>query len=177
MEETATPLAREQHEWRAAHAAELDRRRKLLGRLRILLAAGLGGFLLMTIYLARIEDPSRLFPLHAGPRQTVRQHLDALNRGELRAAYNLFSPRYRQKVEFRAYHELIVAHRQMFRTREVAFHDRERGSDRAVLDMEVLSLDGEHYRARFTLVRLDGRWWIDDIRWGTLPEERQRIRV
>jgi hypothetical protein len=167
---------REQHEWRAAHAAEQERRRQLLLRLRVLLAAGLAGFLLMITYLVRVVDLTRFFPIDTGPRIIVRQHLDALNRGELRTAYNFFSPRYRRQVEFRAYHELIVSHRQMFRTREITFQDRERWSDRAVLDTRVLSLDGEQYRARFTLVRLDGRWWIDDLRWGSARADL-RIRV
>jgi hypothetical protein len=158
---------REQHDWRAAHAPEQERRQQLLARLRVLLVTGLAGFLLMITYLVRVADLTQFFPIDTGPRIIVRQHLDALNRGELRAAYNYFSPRYRRQVEFRTYHELIVSHRQMFRTREITFQDRERWSDRAVLDTRVLSLDGEQYRARFTLVRLDGRWWIDDLRWGS----------
>lgn len=164
-------------EVRAAQVAEAERRVRLLARLRILLASGLVLFLGATWLLVRTEEASRWFPFGPGPSLTVRRHFEALNRGELRAAYELFSPRYRQQVAFRVYHELVVSHRRMFRTREVEFRDAERGGNRAVLETDILSADGEHYRARFTLVRDAGRWWIDDVRWGAAPEEGRRIFV
>src|SRR5580692_9862293 len=36
----------------------------------------------------------------SGPSQIVRAQIDDLGRGQLRAAYELFSPRYRQQVPF-----------------------------------------------------------------------------
>jgi hypothetical protein len=164
-------------ELRALRLAEQERRARLLRRLRALLGLGLAAFTLAAWSLARTDDFAAWLPFGPGPSRTVRQHLEALNRGELRTAYGFFSPQYQRKVSFDVFHQLVVTHRAMFRTRQVSLYDRERDAEHAVLESRLLSADGERYVARFTLVRREGRWWIDDIRWGAAPRQRDLIRV
>ncbi len=141
-------------------------RRGLLRRLLALLAVGVAGFALTTWLLVRVENPARLFGFAKGPAGVVRAHLDALNSGELRTAYDLLSQHYRAQVPFEAFHALVTTHWRMFRTRKVVFRRHEESQHRAVLETHMISADGERYVARFTLVQSDGQWWIDDIRWG-----------
>ena len=143
-------------------------RRTLLRRLRVLLLTTGVAFALTTWMLVRVESPGGLLWFARGPAGVVRAHLQALNRGELRTAYECFSRHYRQQVPFEAYHQLVVSHRRMFRTREVAFAPREQSPERAVIETRMVAADGERYVARFTLVQVDGRWWIEDVRWGAL---------
>ncbi len=142
-------------------------RRGLRRRLLALLAAGGTAFVLTTWILVRLENPLGPAGLGSSPTNVVKAHLEALNRGELHAAYALFSLRYREKVSFEAYYELVVRHRRMFRTRELRFSRDEESGERAILETRLLAEGGERYVARFTLVRAEGRWWIDDLRWGT----------
>ena len=111
----------------------------------------------------------------AGPREIVRAQVDDLGRGQLRAAYDLFSPRYRQQVPFNEWRELVVTHWRVFRTRELRFGDNEESNGRAVLETHMVAESGDRYVARFTLVRAEGRWWVDDLRWSQETEERGRI--
>ena len=150
----------------AAHPQDAARR-SLRRRLLALLGAGGAAFVLTTWILVRVENPLGRAALGANPANVVKAHLEALNRGELRAAYALFSPRYRQKVSFEAYHELVATHWRMFRTRELRFSRDEESGERAVLETHMLAEGGERCVARFTLVRAQDRWWIDDLRWGT----------
>ena len=147
------------------------RRRGLLRRLLALTAASGLAFALTTWLLVRVENPASLLPFGLEPSSVVRAHLEALNRGDLRGAYGMFSQHYRAQVSFEAYHKLVVSHRQMLRAREVEFSSREESPERAVLDAHLVAADGERYLARFTMVRVAGRWWIDDIRWSA---ERSR---
>jgi len=153
--------------WLSATNPRDAARRGLRRRLLALLGAGGVAFVLTTWILVRFENPLGPAGLSSTPESVVRAHLEALNRGELHAAYALFSPRYRQNVSFEAYHELVVKHWRKFRTRELQFSKEEESGGRAILETRLLAEGGERYVARFTLVRAEGRWWIDDLRWGT----------
>jgi len=155
---------------------EAGRRAALLRRLRVLLYASTLAFALTTWMLVRVDNPAALVGLGPGPSSVARAHLDALNRGELRVAYELFSTQYRQQVPFDVYHELVITHREMFLIADATFEQTEDSGDRTVLESSITASDGEHYRARFTMVRIDGRWWIDDLRWG-LEEEDSLIKA
>ncbi len=135
-------------------------------RLMALVAAGGATFALTTWLLVRFENPLARLGAGQSPAGVVKAQLEALNRGELGAAYELFSREYRRRVPFEAYHELVVTHRRLFRTREVRIASREETGERATLETHTLTESGERYVARFTLVRAEGRWWIDDLRWG-----------
>ena len=149
-------------------------RRQLLRRLLALLTASAVAFTLTTFLLVRYEKVLGLLGGAPGPARVVRAHLEALDRGELRAAYDQFSEHYREKVSFDAYHALVVTHRRMFHLREFHFSRNEQAGERAALDASIVAADGEHYVARFTLVRAGGRWWIDDLRWSA---ESHRLRI
>jgi hypothetical protein len=156
---------------------EQQRRKSLLLRLRVLLLLGLTAFTAVVWTFSRGVSVLGPLALDPGPSVTVRRHLEALNRGELRVAYNLFSEQYRHDVTFEMYHGLVSTHWRMFRTRRADYERRDVSYARTVLEAHLLSDDGERYLARFTLVRAAGRWWIDDVRWAAAPDESQRIRI
>ncbi len=155
--------------------SERERRRNaLLRQLGALLAAAVAAFALTTWALVRMDGFARQAGDDAGPSRVVRAQLTALDRGELREAYDLFSQKYRDRVPFRAFHELVAAHPAMFRARRVEFASREESRARAVLDTHIVAADGERYVARYTLIVVEGHWWIDDLRWGREAELRGR---
>jgi len=158
-----------------AAAEILDRRRRwFLRRLGVLLATAAAAFALTTWLLARQD--SRGAPGAAdGPESIVRQQLDALGRGELRAAYDLFTQGYRDRVSFAAFHDLVFTHPGMFHARSVTVESREQSAARAVLETHIVAADGGRYLARYTLILIEGQWWIDDLRWGREPEPRGRF--
>ncbi len=137
-----------------------------LRRLKRLLIFGTALFTVSIWLLVRLENPGKFSPFAPGPSRIVRQHLEALNRGAFREAYLLFSQHYRDEVSFELYHQLVVSHSAMFRTRIVSVRHQELAGDRIVLDTRLLASDGGRYVARFTLVQAGNRWWIDDLRWG-----------
>ena len=163
------------HDWNAPDPREeLARahRRQAVRRLLRLLIYSCFLFSVCIWLLVRLENPIRISLFSPGPSRIVRQHLAALNRGEFREAYLLFSQHYRDQVSYKLYHELVVTHAAMFRTRIVSVSNQEISGDRVVLSTRVLALDGERYIARFTMVRLENRWWIDDLRWGADDDRR-----
>lgn len=153
------------------------RGRDLLRRLRLLLVLGGAGFAVATWMMVRFDPLPQLLGGGSGPASVAREHLQALNRGALREAYALFSIQYRAQVSFEAYHELVVTHREMFRTAAMDFTEREASRERAVLEGHLRTAAGERYRARFTMVWFQGRWWIDDLRWGLEPDEENFLRA
>ncbi|MCL6482147.1 MAG: DUF4864 domain-containing protein [Firmicutes bacterium] len=164
--QTVPPLAESE--------AELVRRRRLLHRLVILLVVAVATFSAITWLLLRMDS---LQLAQAEPARVVRQHLEALNRGDFRAAYALFSESYRERIAFETYHAMVAEHRAVFTTRRVEFEAQRQSGMRAVLTTRVLAADGGRYLARFSLVREAGRWWIDDIRWSAEPRNRRSIHI
>ncbi len=154
-------------------------RRSVLRRLMALVVAGSVAFALTTWTLVRVQSPlSRLeFVSGSGPSGVVKAHLEALNRGELRAAYQLFSSEYRRQVSFEAYQRLVLTHVRMFRARDYQLARVNESAERAVLESHILAENGERYLARFTLVRAEGRWWIDDLRWGSEARAKGLLSV
>jgi hypothetical protein len=153
------------------------RRRAVLARLRVVFMLGLAAFSLLTWLFVRRDGSGGLLFFDPGPGVTVRRHLDALNRGDLRAAYELFSQHYREEVSLPMYHNLVTSHWQMFRTRRADYDRRDDSPGRTVIHARLLSANGERYLARFTMVHSAGRWWIDDLRWGSAPSDSGRIRI
>jgi hypothetical protein len=179
---SAPQLPAEQTSWTHARlispqaATEiLERRRRwFLRRLAALLAAAAAAFALTTWLLAR-QDSRGAHGAADGPEGVVRQQFDALGRGELRAAYELFTQGYRDRVSFAAFHDLVFTHPGMFHTRSVAVESREQSPARAVLETHIVADDGGRYLARYTLISIEGQWWIDDLRWVREPEPRGRF--
>lgn len=160
-----------------AYGLEEDpsRRRSLRRNLLQLLAGGLTAFVLTAWVLVRIAPPFGLFA--DGPREVVRAQLRAVGLGEYRAAYQMFSAHYRSQVPYDAWHQLIVSHWRMFHSEVVSAGETSQSGSRATLEVHLRATDDRGYRARFTLVRLDGRWWIDDMRWGDEAASDDTVRI
>jgi hypothetical protein len=111
----------------------------------------------------------------SGPDQIARTQIEDLGRGQVRAAYDLFSARYRTQVPFEEWRELTLTHARMFRTRELHLAADQESASRATLEAHLLSESGDRYVARFTLIRAGGQWWVDDLHWAREDQERGRI--
>ena len=162
-------------DWPAAQAhkqAESARRDVLLRRLRILLAAGAAAFTVTVWLLVRAPGLPDWVARNGGPSGVVRQQLEALNRGDLRSAYDLFSSRYRSEVPFQAFRRLVTSHRKLFRTQDLDLLPAGNSGGRVALNATLTAADGERYVARFDLVQSAGRWWVDDLRWGAAPKRQ-----
>jgi len=186
--EAAAPEPPPAPAWRPAFDRERRRRRTLLRRLAALLGTGTLAFTLTTWLLLRHESrsPRLASPAPAAAQtdrtspgsgsaaedsasaalRTARAQLEALNQDDISGAYAFFSPAYRARVPLATFRRLVRAHRKMFHTEEQDVSMRGKSADRVLLDIHVSSDDDEDYIARYTLVRVDGRWCVDNLRWG-----------
>lgn len=147
----------------AAREAIALRKHVFRRNLYMLLSLTLAAFILTSWILVHFDAP---FGAYAnGPQEVVRAQLRALERGQLRPAYDLFSARYRQQVSFDAWRELVVTHLRMFHADVVRTGTPAQAGPRVNLEIFLHGADEKDYRARFTLIRSDGRWWIDDVHW------------
>jgi len=151
------------------------RRRGFRHNLLLLLSLTLAAFVLTSWILVRVDSPFGIFS--TGPQEIVRAQLRALDRGELRPAYDMFSPRYRTQVSFDTWHELFVTHWRMFHADVVRAETPAYNGPGVTLEIFLHGADDKDYRARFTLIRTDGRWWIDDVHWTQEPDERDFSRT
>jgi hypothetical protein len=159
----------------AAHEEALLRRRGFRHNLFLLLSLALAAFILTSWILVRVDSPFGIFS--TGPQEIVRAQLRALDRGELRPAYDMFSARYRGQVSFDTWHELFVTHWRMFHADVVRSETPSMSGPGVTLEIYLHGADDRDYRARFTLVRTDGRWWIDDVHWTQEPDQRDFSRT
>jgi hypothetical protein len=187
--EAAAPDPAPPPAWHFAFDRERHRRRALLRRLAALLGTGTLAFTLTTWLLLRHESraprPVPADPLAAKTDGTpkdsspapgeqaagaalriARAQLEALNQDDVSGAYSYFSPAYRARVPLATFRRLVRAHRDMFHTEEQDVNTRSQSADRVVLEIHVSSDDGEDYVAQFTLARLNGKWCVDNLRWG-----------
>ena len=152
-----------------------SRRRSFRHNLFLLLSLTLAAFILTSWILVRVDAPFGIFS--TGPQEIVRAQLRALDRGELRPAYDMFSPRYRGQVSFDTWHELFVTHWRMFHADVVRAETPAYSGPGVTLEIYLHGADDKDYRARFTLIRTEGRWWIDDVHWTQEPDERDFSRT
>ncbi len=163
---------------RTAIVAQEDaasRRRSFRHNLFLLLSLALAAFILTSWILVRVDAPFGIFS--TGPQEIVRAQLRALDRGELRPAYDMFSARYRGQVSFDTWHELFVKHWRMFHADVVRAETPAYDGPGVTLEIYLHGADDKDYRARFTLIRTDGRWWIDDVHWTQEADERDFSRT
>jgi Domain of unknown function (DUF4864) len=151
-----------------------SRRRSFRHNLFLLLSLALAAFILTSWILVRVDSPFGIFS--TGPQEVVRAQLRALDRGELRPAYDMFSPRYRGQVSFDTWHELFVKHWRMFHADIMRAETPAISGPGVTLEIYLHGADDKDYRARFTLIRTDGRWWIDDVHWTQEPDAHDFIR-
>ena len=159
----------------AAYEDAASRRRSFRHNLFLLLSLALAAFILTSWILVRVDEPFGIFS--TGPQEIVRAQLRALDRGELRPAYDMFSARYRRQVSFDTWHELFVKHWRMFHADVVRSETPSISGPGVTLEIYLHGADDRDYRARFTLIRTDGRWWIDDVHWTQEPDERDVSRT
>jgi hypothetical protein len=152
-----------------------SRRRSFRHNLFILLSLTLAAFILTAWILVRVDSPFGVFS--SGPQEVVRAQLQALDRGELRPAYDMFSTRYRGQVSFEVWHELIVTHWRMFHGEVLRSEEPAKAGPGVSLEIYLRGADDKDYRARFLLIRTDGRWCIDDVHWAVEPSESEFSRT
>jgi hypothetical protein len=148
-----------------------DFRRRLL----LIFSLGLVAFALTVWILSRVEPSFGDFA--SGPDEVARAQLRALGRGDLRAAYGMFSVRYRQQVSFDAWHELVIRHWRMFHAEVLGGSEPARSRGGITLVVHLRGSDDKAYRARFTLIQFQGRWWVDDLHWGEEPDEHDLLKT
>jgi len=159
----------------AAYEDAASRRRSFRHNLFLLLWLALAAFILTSWILVRVDAPFGIFS--TGPQEIVRAQLRALDRGELRPAYDMFSARYRGQVSFDTWHELFVKHWRMFHADVVRAETPAQIGPGVTLEIYLHGADDKDYRARFTLIRTDGCWWIDDVHWTQEPDARDFSRT
>ncbi|MBZ5662782.1 MAG: hypothetical protein LAO08_20470 [Acidobacteriia bacterium] len=179
-EPMAGPAAAEEAGMLEARAADfpvdvVSRRRSFLNNLLLLLSLTLAAFILTAWILVRVDAP--FGPFSSGPQEIVRAQLQALDRGELRPAYDMFSTRYRGEVSFEVWHELIVTHWRMFHGEVLRSEQPAKSGPGVSLEIYLRGADDKDYRARFLLIRTDGRWWIDDVHWAVEPDQGEFSRT
>lgn len=165
----------DEREIEAASGDVTSRRRSFRHNLFLLLGLTLAAFILTSWILVRVDSPFALFS--SGPEEVVGAQLRALDRGELRPAYDMFSPRYRGQVSFDTWHELFIRHWRMFHAEVVRTESPSIDGPGVTLEIYLHGADDKEYRARFSLVRSDGRWWIDDVHWTEEADERDVSRI
>lgn len=166
-------------EWTApqhgASTAEESRKRNLRHNLLLLLSLTLAAFALSAWILVRVNSP--FGATSSGPQELVRAQLQAVDRGQFRPAYDMFSERYRQQVSFDLWHELIVTHWRMFHGEVLRSGAPAQTGLGVTLEIHLRGSDERQYRARFTLIRRLGRWWIDDVHWAEEADEQNTERT
>jgi hypothetical protein len=148
-----------------AEAFAANDRQRFLRRLGWLLVAGFASFALVSWMLVRSTRIIGLGARDSEPIAVVKLELGSLARGDMQDAYAQLSERYRKEVPFASYNALVVSHRRMFLTREYRVTRHEVHDGQMQIDAQLVSVNGKHYLARFTLVEIAGRWWIDDLHW------------
>ncbi len=143
----------------ASGMEEASRRRNLRHNLLLLLSLTLATFVLAAWILVRLDSPFDIFS--TGPQEIVRAQLLALDRGQLRPAYDMFSARYRKQVSGKVLRTGVLA----------------QTGPGATLEIHLRGADEREYRARFTLIRLAGRWWIDDVHWAEEASDQNTLRT
>ena len=159
----------------ASDVQEASRKRNLRHNLLLLLSLTLAAFVLTTWIFVRVDSPFGI--LSTGPQEIVRAQLRAVDRGQFRPAYDMFSERYRQQVSFDVWHELIVTHWRMFHGEVLRAGELAKTGPGVTLEIHLRGADERQYRARFTLIRHAGRWWIDDVHWAEEADEQNAVRT
>jgi hypothetical protein len=155
-----------------AEAFAANDKRRFLRRMGWLLVVGFASFALVSWMLVRSTRMMGFGARDSEPIAVVKLELGSLARGDMKDAYAQLSERYRKQVPFANYNALVVSHRRMFLTREYRVTRHEVHDGQMQIDAQLVSVNGRHYLARFTLIEIGGRWWIDDLHWRTEAGER-----
>lgn len=154
----------------AGHPEARERRRRWMRRLLVLMLGASVAFGLTAIWISRMATPLYLAEADLQAVTLMRTHLQALERGDLKTAYGQYSNRYRQEMPYEEFHEMIQDHWPVFEGRNLKMIPEAESADRVILDLQANG--GAAAVAEFTLIRVEGRWWIDDIEWYRQHPER-----
>lgn len=130
-----------------------------------LLGAACLAFSLTSLWLARQAQHSSIRNADSQAMEVVRAHFAALDRGDFRAAYSLFSIRLRREMPFEEFQDVMQAHLPLLQGKVSVFPETT-SARRVVVDIDFTGDRRMSLTAEFTLVRREGRWWIDDIHWN-----------
>jgi hypothetical protein len=148
-----------------------DGRRELLRRMRWLMVAAIASFALAGWMIVRYTSLAGRNASASDQVAIVRAEIEALSRGDLKSAYGLLSERYRKEVPYENYHALVSEYRRAFLTRAYRVTRRDEIRGRTVIEAQLVTVNGQHYLAKFTLVQTAGKWWIDDLHWAAQSEQ------
>ena len=140
-------------------------RKRWLRRMIALMGTSCVVFALTVLWLSRLPSPASLQNADFQAEKVVRAHFAALDRGDFRAAYALFSKRLRQEMPFDQFHEIMESHLQLLQGRVIVYPART-SAGRVVVDIAFHEIQPMALTAEFTLVRSDGHWWIDSMHWN-----------
>lgn len=149
-------------------------RRQWLRAMLALLGAACLLFGLAALWLSRLSSQSVMRAADSQAMEVVQQHFEALDRGDYRAAYALFSTRLRHEMPFPVFHQVMESHQLLFEGRPSVFPEVTSAS-RVVVNIAFHGAEQMDMSAELTLVRAHGRWWIDDVRWSLERSRPQRV--
>ena len=132
------------------------------------------------VYTDGVDSGSRRLSLRHFLHRAAGNRARAASRArsrELRPAYDMFSPRYRGQVSFDSGTNCSSRTGGCFTRTWCARKRRRKSGPGVTLEIYLHGADDKDYRARFTLIRTDGRWWIDDVHWSEEPDERDFSRT
>jgi hypothetical protein len=131
----------------------------------VLLIVSCVAFGVAALWLSRLTASLSIQRADSEATSVVRAHLAALERGDFRAAYDQFSPRYRRHLPFHLFEAMVMGHWQILQGGVVVF-PQSATPTRVVLHVNFEAPVSMGLTADFTLIRSNGRWWIDDVSWG-----------
>lgn len=152
-------------ELEAAARASAQRERLWLRRMLILLVACCTAFALTALWFSHLSASLSIEEANTQATRVVREHFAALERGDLRTAYGQFSARYRKRMSFALFEQMIAGHWRIL-SGQVTVLPQSATPNRVVLHVGFEESSGTSLSAEFTLVRSHGRWWIDNVLWG-----------
>lgn len=140
------------------------RQRAWLRRMLFLLVFSCVVFGLLALWFSHLSNSVSLQKADSEATKVVREHFAALERGDYRAAYEQFSPRYRRQIPFPMFVQMVVGHWQMLQGQATVF-PQSATPNRVIVHVEFAGTRDVSLTAEFTLVRDNGRWWIDNVDW------------
>jgi hypothetical protein len=146
-------------------------------RLAILFASSLIAFSLTAWLLVRVKLQASEPNDASTAEGVVRAQLDALAQGELQVAYSMFSPRYRNEMPFDTFARGVNAHGGMFRPRSLRLDYKVESLAHADLKFGIEAGDGQRFSADYSVIVIEGRWWVDEMRWHLETGVRDRMET
>ena len=138
---------------------------RLPRKIAALFASSFVAFTLTTWFLSRVSNPADTPGSASTAEGVIREQLDALAQGKTRVAYAFFSPRYRSDVPFETFEAMVRAHGDMFRTTSIRKESEFESATRDEIKLRLDTASGDRFVARYTVVSIEGRWWIDEMNW------------